>query len=79
MWGHYTACRSPGLFGKGSSSSVYCLSNEIKNNCNNNIRHMYGKNKIEIYTYNNNRGRICEKKNEIQERFMKLQCRIQNQ
>ena len=23
---------------------------------------MYGKNKIEIYTYNNNRGRICEKK-----------------
>ena len=39
---------------------------------------MYGKNKIEIYTYNNNRGRICEKKTEIQKRFMKLQCRIQN-
>ena len=40
---------------------------------------MYGKNKIEIYTYNNNRGRICEKKTEIQERFMKLQYRIRNQ
>ena len=33
-----------------SSSSVYCLSNEIKNNSNNNIRHMYEKSKIEIYS-----------------------------